>query len=58
MKDLNNNLIRVCPACGFSFQAFDPLTKKPKEICPMCGYKFPKGSIIPQKPEEIDKKFL
>ncbi|MFW9867305.1 MAG: hypothetical protein ACFFEN_14510 [Candidatus Thorarchaeota archaeon] len=40
MKDLNNNLIRICPVCGFSFQAFDPLTKKPKETCPMCGYKF------------------
>jgi hypothetical protein len=58
MKDVKNNLIKVCPVCGFSFQAFDSLTRKPVEICPMCGYKFPKRSVTPQKPKEFDKRFL
>jgi rubredoxin len=58
MTDLKNNFIRVCPVCGFSFQAFDPISRKPKDVCPMCGYKFQKQNLFPQKPRETDKKFL
>ena len=58
VKVMNNNLIRTCPTCGFSFRPFDSQKKKKIKICPMCGYNFIEPNILPEKPEDFDKRYI
>jgi rubredoxin len=55
MEDFNKNLLRVCPACGFSFRAFDVESRTPKIKCPMCGYEFPEANLQRHLPKKGDK---
>ncbi len=57
---MKNNLIIICPVCGFSFKPEYPHSYNRKRIikCPMCGYKFSEPDISPQKQENLDKKFI
>ncbi|MHA2050147.1 MAG: hypothetical protein ACW986_11065 [Promethearchaeota archaeon] len=57
MEDINRTLLRVCPVCGFSFNAFNTESRKQKIKCPMCGYEFPSTDVGPQYPKKGDKKF-
>lgn len=49
MSNVEGNLVKVCPACGFSFKNFnyDPIKKTKK--CPKCGYEFSEPYIQPEK---------
>ena len=58
IKGLANGTLKICPVCGFSFRAFDPLTRKKINICPMCGFKFVEPNIFPEEARDSDKKFL
>ena len=52
------NLLKICPACGFSFKPVNPLTGKYRKTCPQCGFKLSEPSINPQKPRNFDKKIV
>lgn len=57
---MENNLIIICPVCGFSFKPEYSHSHIRKRIikCPMCGYKFSESDIFPQKRENFGKKFI
>lgn len=57
---MENNLIIICPVCGFSFKPEYSHSHLRKRIikCPMCGYKFSESDISPQKSEDFGKKFI
>ena len=52
------NLLKVCPACGFSFKSVDPYTRKYQKSCPKCGFKFSQPSIFPPNRQDFDKKII
>lgn len=54
----NDNLIRVCPACGFSFRTFDPKTGKKIKKCPMCGYELTDPEVYPKNPKNFKKRLI
>jgi len=53
-----DNLIRVCPACGFSFRTFDPNTGKKLKNCPMCGYKLADPDVFPKNKKNFSKRII
>lgn len=55
---MENNLIIICPVCGFSFKPDYSHIRKRIIKCPMCGYKFSNSDISPQKQEDFGKKFI
>lgn len=54
----NENLIRVCPACGFSFRTFDPKTGRKIKKCPMCGFELPDPDVFPKQPKDFNHKII
>ena len=54
----NENLIRVCPACGFSFKTFDPKTGRKIKKCPMCGFELPDPDVFPKSPKDFNRKMV
>ncbi|MFW9898079.1 MAG: zf-TFIIB domain-containing protein [Candidatus Thorarchaeota archaeon] len=55
---MNMNLIRTCPACGYSFRPFDSQKKEKIKRCPMCGYKFIEPDILPEKLKDFNNKYI
>jgi hypothetical protein len=53
-----DNLIRVCPACGFSFRTFDQKTGKKQKKCPMCGYEIKDPDVAPRNTKNFDKRII
>ena len=53
-----DNLITICPACGFSFQTFDAKTQKKIEKCPMCGYKIIEPEIFPYHQKDFKDRYI
>jgi DNA-directed RNA polymerase subunit RPC12/RpoP len=51
-----DNLVIVCPACGYSFKKFDKNEFTNKIKCPMCGYEFSKPKIQPNKEDFFQKR--
>lgn len=54
----NENFITVCPACGFSFETFDPKTGKKIKKCPMCGFEIPDPDVIPKHQKDFNQKII
>ena len=47
IEGIDNRLIKICPACGYSFNPINPKSRKQIKTCPMCGYKFIEPDIPP-----------
>ncbi|MFX1497622.1 MAG: hypothetical protein ACFFBH_08860 [Promethearchaeota archaeon] len=58
IKGINNNFIRTCPVCGYTFRIFDPKTKKKVTMCPMCGHKFLDPDLKPDDRDQLKKRFF
>jgi protein-arginine kinase activator protein McsA len=56
MNVKESNLIKVCPACGYSFKNFDKNKLKNIKKCPRCGYKFSQPKIQPTKEDFFQKR--
>ena len=52
------NLLKICPACGFSFKSVDPRTGKSQKSCPQCGFKITEPSIFPPNSQDFDKRMI
>jgi len=51
------NFLKICPACGFSFNPVDRKGKY-RKTCPQCGYKITEPSIIPPDSQDFDRKII
>lgn len=58
MSEKEKGFIKICPACGFSFDTRDQNSRKKIVRCPMCGYEFSSPEIDPNKPNNFDKRII
>ena len=58
INGVRNNLIKTCPACGYSFRTFDPTSKRVIKKCPMCGCKFTEPNFPPDRQNDFEKRFF
>lgn len=58
IKGIENDLIKTCPVCGYSFRVLDPTSKKATKTCPMCGYKFIEPHFPPDGKDNFEKRFF
>lgn len=56
--NFSDELITVCPACGFSFRAFNSKTRKKIKKCPMCGSKIIEPEIFPQRQKDFKDPYF
>jgi rubrerythrin len=56
MKIKKNNLIKVCPVCGYSFKNFDEDKLRNIKKCPMCGYTVSQPKIQQTKEDFFQKR--
>jgi uncharacterized protein (DUF983 family) len=54
--NFSDELISICPACGFSFRTFDLKNRKKVKKCPMCGYEIKDQNILPNEPNGFKKR--
>jgi hypothetical protein len=58
MAKKTKEYLKVCPACGFSFDPVDQRTGEKRKKCPMCGYEFSSPEIQPKKSNHFDKRII
>jgi predicted Zn-ribbon and HTH transcriptional regulator len=51
-----DDFITVCPACGFSYKTFDPVSRQKIKKCPMCGYEIIEPDLFPDRQRDIKDK--
>jgi len=51
-------MIKVCPACGYSFKNNGIKSRTEKIKCPMCGYEFIISKVPPGKSNDFDKRII
>jgi rubrerythrin len=57
-KEFKDDFVRICPACGFSFRAYESDSTKKIKKCPMCGYKIREPDIFPHNQKEFNDKII